>query len=235
MSDPRRLLDVWVVELNTVYRRVPFTVVADWIQQGRLLDDDCCRPAGQGEWVRLADDPMLAAYLPRSDPRRSDDQAEALERVAFEFAYRPREDDDEDVDMIPLIDISLVLLIFFMMTSTVVITGAGIDTPETEFSFVQADPEMIWIGIDRDAAGQPVYSIGQGQAPPDAEDTGLSEEQVLQRLDARLRQHRGQVEVRVAAHRQLPFETVRRMTVHLQRRKPLGISRIYGEVSEKQP
>ena len=40
MAEKRRFLDVWIVETNTVYKEVPFTVVSDWVQQGRLLEDD---------------------------------------------------------------------------------------------------------------------------------------------------------------------------------------------------
>ena len=31
MAQKRRFIDVWIVESNTVYREVPFTVVTDWI------------------------------------------------------------------------------------------------------------------------------------------------------------------------------------------------------------
>ena len=51
MAAKRRFLDVWIVEGNTVYKEVPFDVVADWVQQGRLLDDDMLRPAGTSEWT----------------------------------------------------------------------------------------------------------------------------------------------------------------------------------------
>ena len=47
MTAPKRFLDVWIIESNTVYREVPFTVVADWIQQGRLLEDDMLRPGAK--------------------------------------------------------------------------------------------------------------------------------------------------------------------------------------------
>ncbi len=43
MAEKRRYLDVWIVETNTVYREVPFEVVTDWVQQGRLLADDMLR------------------------------------------------------------------------------------------------------------------------------------------------------------------------------------------------
>ena len=36
-AEKRRFLDVWIIESNTVYREVPYTVVCDWIQQGQKL------------------------------------------------------------------------------------------------------------------------------------------------------------------------------------------------------
>ena len=63
MAEKRRFLDVWIVESNTVYQEVPFEVVADWLQQGRLLiasPFDYGRPSRpsresclkRNEWVR---------------------------------------------------------------------------------------------------------------------------------------------------------------------------------------
>src|SRR5215470_9995950 len=120
MTEKRRFLDVWIVESNTVYREVPFTVVADWVQQGRLLEDDMLRPSGTAEWSRVGGSPDFAPYLPKAEPFRAEDQAEALEPVQLDFQWKKsREGEgDEDVDMIPLIDVSLVLLIFFMLTAT---------------------------------------------------------------------------------------------------------------------
>src|SRR5438445_12942528 len=131
-SERRRFLDVWIIDSNTVYREVPYTVVADWVQQGRLLEGDQLRPSGTGEWFSLGSMPAFAAYLPRSEPFRVEDQAEALEPVQSDFAWKqPRPDEDEDVDMIPLIDVSLVLLIFFMMTTTYAALQQVLDMPGT--------------------------------------------------------------------------------------------------------
>src|SRR4051812_8473605 len=105
----QRLLDVWILETNTVYREVPFVVVTDWLQQGRLLREDCVRLAGSKKWHAIQAVPALGPYLPRVEAQRAEDKAEALEPVELGFeAHRgPGEEDDEDVDMIPLIDISL--------------------------------------------------------------------------------------------------------------------------------
>src|SRR5580700_3804345 len=123
MADKRRFLDVWIVGSNTVYREVPYTVVADWVQQGRLLEDDMLKPSGTNEWSKVGAADNFNAYLPKPQAHRSEDRAEALERVELDFTYKRRHDDeDDDVDMIPLIDVSLVLLIFFMLISA----GAGV-------------------------------------------------------------------------------------------------------------
>ena len=65
MTEKRRFLDVWIIESNTVYREVPFSVVADWVQQGRLLEDDMLRPSGTAEWFRVGGSPEFATYVPR--------------------------------------------------------------------------------------------------------------------------------------------------------------------------
>src|SRR5947209_8674847 len=132
----RRFLDVWIVESNTVYREVPYEVVCDWLQQGRLIPDDMLRWSGQAEWFKIGGAPAFAAYLPRTAPLAVEDQAEVLERVELDFAWkRSLDEEDDDVDMIPLIDISLVLLIFFIMTTTGVIASSNIPTPATETGF----------------------------------------------------------------------------------------------------
>ena len=63
------------------------------------------------------------------------------------------EGEDEDVDMIPLIDVSLVLLIFFMMT-TAVSSGvfSPIPTPEAKHQLASISTEMLWLGIERRTA-----------------------------------------------------------------------------------
>jgi len=171
MAEKRRFLDVWIVESNTVYREVPYTVVVDWIQQGRLLEDDMLRWSGQAQWFRLGSTPAFSAYMPRPEPHRAEDQAEALESVHGDFSWKPRHDDeDDDCDMIPLIDVSLVLLIFFIMTGSTVALASNIKTPEAVNGDLVNRPEMIWIGIDKEPDGKPVYSLGIGEKPPTSPD-----------------------------------------------------------------
>src|ERR1051326_7237564 len=122
MASPKKFFfDVWLAQGKTVYRDVPYEVVTDWLQQGRLLGDDRIRPAKTEEWFLIEKVPAFVSFVPHDDPlRRTDEKAEALEPVETGFAWGGGEEPEEaDPDMIPLIDVSLVLLIFFMMTSTV--------------------------------------------------------------------------------------------------------------------
>src|SRR2546426_10046591 len=100
MATQRQFYDLWLVESETVYREVPFTVVCDWVQQGRLLEEDQVRPSGTADWKRLADVAAFAAFLPKPEPTRPDDEAEALEPVTMEFHRKKKYiEEDEDVDM----------------------------------------------------------------------------------------------------------------------------------------
>src|SRR5258708_29618663 len=120
MAEQRRQYDVWFVETNTVYKEVPFEVITDWVQQARLGADDMVKPSGSPNWFKVSNQSLFQPYLPRAAPERPADMSAAYEPIELDFNWkRPPADEDDDVDMIPLIDISLVLLIFFMMTTTV--------------------------------------------------------------------------------------------------------------------
>jgi biopolymer transport protein ExbD len=237
MSERRDSLDVWIVDSNTVYREVPYTVVADWLQEGRLLENDKVRSSGSDAWQLIADTSNLAAFLPKVEPFRANDQAEALEPVEFDFAWKkPDSGEDDDPDMIPLIDISLVLLIFFMMTSTVVVASSRINVPDVNYGATLAGSGMIWIGIDKKPDGGAVYAIGEGDKAAARDDQELTEAQLLQKVAARMKGLQEPVEVRITADRSLPYEVVKKMTVALEPyRQGRRIKAIRAEVSEAKP
>lgn len=252
-----RLLDVWLKDLNEVYSGVPFTVVADWLQQGRLLAEDRVRMAGNQKWHTIAAVPALAPYLPRAEPLQVQDQAEALEPVELGLDWRrPSEDEDEDVDMIPLIDISLVLLIFFMMTATV---SSGvlspIDTPAARHQLEAIANDTYWVGIqlssrggkiEPDAQGRPLPWYSLGLDKNELEEPKLELQEIMTKLGKQFEKEEGEITVRVRAEKKAPFEVIRDVTLDLQGlEKQLNSKReqskrlklnVLGEVSEpKEP
>ena len=64
-------------------------------------------------------------------------------------------DDDSqsmnEMNLIPLIDIMLVLMIIFLLTATVLNPTVPLDLPKTSAELNQAPPEAIQISIDKDA------------------------------------------------------------------------------------
>ena len=207
-------LDVWIVESAAVYTEVPFAVVVDWIQQGRLLADDRVRVHGKDKWHPLAKVAALSPYLPKAEPLETASVSESLGPVDLGWKWkRPEETEDEDVDMIPLIDISLVLLIFFMMTATVR-SGlfSPIDTPQTTFPAEVLAAEQLWVGIDAkgpapDPQKRTWYSLGQGKKELVAPTTQTSDVHGRASREARTRT-KGAVKVRLRADQSLPVDVV---------------------------
>ncbi|MGP4716448.1 ExbD/TolR family protein [Psychrobacter sp. T6-6] len=64
-------------------------------------------------------------------------------------------DDDvrsmDEMNLIPLIDIMLVLMIIFLLTATVLNPTVPLDLPKTSAEVSQTPPEAIQISIDKDA------------------------------------------------------------------------------------
>lgn len=221
MTEKRRFLDVWIIESNTVYREVPFTVVADWVQQGRLLEDDMLRPSGTAEWLRVGGSPEFSPYLPHAEPYRVEDQAEALEPVELDFRWKkPHPDEDDDVDMIPLIDVSLVLLIFFMLTASGAGMAAFVPTPPAEYGDISVNPEEVQLNIDLKGDNgdrKPVFSLSVGNQIREEKDGNLqSMQELLDRLKVHLNKTSNRVEVTINAHPDAKSGLVRELTAALE-------------------
>ncbi|HEY7423084.1 MAG TPA: biopolymer transporter ExbD [Gemmataceae bacterium] len=219
MAEKRRFLDVWIIDSNTVYREVPFSVVADWVQQGRLLEDDMLRPSGTAQWFKVGGSPDFAPYLPHPEPDRVEDQAEALEPVELDFRWKKRHDDeDDDVDMIPLIDVSLVLLIFFMLTASGAGLAAFVPTPPADYGSVSVNPEEVQLNINLEGdSSVPVYSLSVGNRVLDDKDAKLGTiDELLERLREHLDKASGRVEVTINAHPDVKSGLVRELTAKLE-------------------
>jgi biopolymer transport protein ExbD len=239
MAAKVRTLDIWIVESNTVYRDVPFTVVSDWIQQGRLLGDDRGRQSAKGEWVPLGEVPDFSPYFPKTAAYRAEDRAEALQPVQMDFGWKQRGgEDDEDFDMIPLIDVSLVLLIFFIMTASGINSQTPIKTPGAKNAFALVKTKY-WIGMNKGADGELIYSLGEGERGPTAGEERMSFEEALKALDRRIKENERPVEVRLRADETIQKGKIDRLKIELEKYRSRGgdqgIEKIYDEVSEREP
>lgn len=235
-------LDVWLVASNTVYKGVPFSVAASWAEQGRIAKTDKVRPAGgpNDSWQPVSQLEQLADYLFGGGEKvvETGDLAESLGKVEIDPQWpKSIADDDDDVDMIPLIDISLVLLIFFMMT-TVVAAFSPVQVPAMQYGAPIDEAERaIAILIERDAENNPLYSIQVGNGKAKADETGKGDrDKLLLLLDQELATRTRAAEVRIACHEKLPRWVVGELCSELQKRvdkEPPQILRYSAEVNEK--
>jgi biopolymer transport protein ExbD len=242
---PPKAFDVWFVAANTVYKAVPYNVVADWTQQGRLAGTDMVRPTGtKDEWSRVSEYELLADYLPQpavatiaplpgenliaaevvgaEGPPPAGEPVELPEPELGPSASRFEEDDE--VDMIPLIDISMVLLVFFIM-----IQAAGalapVDVPEMKYAGqLSNDPEAITVTIEKLNQEDVYYSVRVGPSPPrPGHDQLPTPEAALKALNEALVGVTRPPEVRIACRKELPRERVYELRRELEPlRKPKG-------------
>ncbi|OWK38269.1 ExbD/TolR family protein [Fimbriiglobus ruber] len=231
--------DVWFLAADTVYRGVPYGVVTSWAEQGRVSPDDKVRPAtvANAPWLRAGDHPRIADFLFRAadPPPQPGDTYEQLQAVEMDVQYKSRaEDDDDDVDMIPLIDISLVLLIFFMMTAAVSALSP-VEVPDMKnASELSKDADAFTILIDKRASGETYFALRIGESLAPEDNNLVTPEDVLRRLDARLKEVQKPPEVRIACHKELDRSWVRDIARELDKRKSKDQIAFYGaEVNEK--
>ncbi len=70
------------------------------------------------------------------------------------MAFQLGDDDMQsmnEINLIPLIDIMLVLMIIFLVTATVLNPTVPLDLPKTSASVQQTPPKVVQISIDKDA------------------------------------------------------------------------------------
>jgi biopolymer transport protein ExbD len=232
VAKPPKAFDVWFVVANTVYKGVPYNVVADWSQQGRLAATDMVRPAGTNmAWATVAEHEFLSDYLPRPSAAKAVPAAAGFEVVTpapaggapapaaelpepEELTYRrPASEEDDEVDMIPLIDISMVLLVFFIMLQAASALPS-IDVPEMTYAGqLTNDPGALTISIEKLNEEQVYYSVRLGPVAAKPEHDFLSTPgDAIKALNGILSDILSRVprppEVRIACRQDLPYQRV---------------------------
>ena len=114
-----------------------------------------------------------------------------------------------EINVVPYIDVMLVLLIIFMVTAPLLTQGVEVDLPEAAAEPIQSEPNEIPIVLSVDAAGNLYINIG------DDEDAPQSSREIVARTAAVLRNRPG-APVLVKADRAVPYGNVVGAMVLLQ-------------------
>jgi biopolymer transport protein ExbD len=99
--------------------------VADGLREGSWEPTDEVRGPGEPEWRALENHPQFAELAADLEP-----------------PPRVEGDDETRLDMNPLIDVCLVLLIFFMLTTTYAALQKYLDSPEMTSKAIDGPPKM---------------------------------------------------------------------------------------------
>ena len=211
--------DVWLVAPNQVYRDVPADVVAGWAESGRLAAADQLRPAGAGSaWVSAKDAPGVGGFF--APDRPAPDPAAPPPEIEFDPTPRRREAEDDEVDMIPLIDVSLVLLVFFMLT-TVVATMPAVDVPEIkDAKNFAAEADAVVVQIEKPSPDTLRYTVRPVESAPAAADANLqSLPELVARLEALVATLKAPPAVRIAGQKNVTGGEFFALTGELERLK----------------
>ena len=104
-----------------------------------------------------------------------------------------------EINVVPYIDVMLVLLIIFMVTAPLLNLGVDVELPQADAKPIQQDKEPVIVGVHQD--GRLSLQL-QGAAPEEIDEAAL-----LAKLSAFVRQNPN-VPVLLAGDGSIPYETV---------------------------
>lgn len=113
-----RKMELKVVSLNRVYRPVPFDKLVQLAAQGRLSANDQVRPLGTETWYPVTEVPALAAALPEPASVAAGGPVEIESGERWTMPSSAGKAEEADMDITPMIDVTFLLLIFFMLSNS---------------------------------------------------------------------------------------------------------------------
>ena len=132
----RKAMHLRIVSQNKLMGPLPLDVLVQMAAEGRICAEDLVRPGGSRTWLHVTEVPELAARLAASpvaepSPPLDDDAdlAEAGDARAPLRIGRRRRYEEAAMDMAPMIDVTFLLLIFFMLTNSLA-NQAAMAVPE---------------------------------------------------------------------------------------------------------
>jgi biopolymer transport protein TolR len=112
-----------------------------------------------------------------------------------------------EINVVPYIDVMLVLLIIFMVTAPLLNLGVDIQLPQSAAKAVQADTAPIMVSVDKDGN----YYLTLGGAPRET----IDEDSLVKKVSAFLRQN-PQVPVLIGGDDRVDYGRIYRAMVLLQ-------------------
>ena len=224
MLPDAKYYDVWIIKANQVIREIPAATIVQWIEERRLVVRDKIRPAGTADWFEVGQHPSLVNTL----PQKENPETEILEPPFH--SYQKHQGVDDDIDMIPLIDVSLVLLVYFLMSTSSLGSGTSTKLPIAEYASVQGIKDQAWIEVENNKA----YTVGFAERKKDQTTKFESQDKLIAYLQDEIKKGQGFKEVTVYAPGDISAGTIRTLVTSIE--KSFGkdeISKIHLGVTGK--
>ncbi len=122
---------------------------------------------------------------------------------------RPRRRPMADINVVPYIDVMLVLLVIFMITAPLLSQGVKVDLPQVPSNPLQTDHNKEPVIVNVDAAGNFFINYGEDQDKP------ISAEALANRVNALLKYQPG-IPVLVGGDTNVPYGLVVSLMALLQ-------------------
>ncbi len=215
------------------------------LHSGKLTPDDLALPPGADRWMKVTvalvhsgDETIAAAAAPASAGRAEVSVAEWAPMEKEGRLIRPQIEDEDpaDIDMTPMIDVTTLLLIFFlvggvfMLQASIDLPKAKTGTPETP---AQVKPVGILIDIDSKNPTGGTIAFEDKRTEPIALDDlvqKFKEKQTEDKPDVRYKN-----EAMIRAHRDVPFGLVRQVMAKVTEAGATRIAVAVEEARDNQP
>ena len=224
MLPDAKYYDVWIVKSNQVIREIPAATILQWIAEKRLIGRDKIRPSGTADWFEVGQHPSLASTLPQKDNHETD-----VFEAPF-HSFKKYQGVDDDVDMIPLIDVSLVLLVYFLMSSSSMGSGTSTKLPIAEYASVQGVKDQAWIEIENEKS----YTVGFAERKKNQATKFDTQDKLIAHLQGEIKKGQWFKEITVYAPGDISAGTIRTLVTSIE--KSFGkdeISKIHLGVTGK--
>jgi len=128
--------------------------------------------------------------------------------------HRKRRKLKAEINVVPYIDVTLVLLIIFMVTAPLMNLGVDIQLPQSSASVIQSDKEPVVVTVDKDGA----YFLTLGGSESEA----IDEPTLVNKVSAFVRQN-PEVPVRIGGDERVAYGRIYQVMAALQQ---AGVSKV---------
>ena len=132
-----------------------------------------------------------------------------------------------EINVVPYIDVMLVLLVIFMVTAPMLTQGVKVDLPETTSDPIQQDKDVESITVSVDSNGAYYLEVGDDASEPMALDE-------VRNQVAKIRSQRSNGEVLVRGDEYVDYGVVVRLMAELQAAGATGIGLITDAPNDNQ-